>query len=262
MDIFWEEKKHNLKRIEEFIRLAAERGCEAAVLPEMCTTGFSFNVSKIAEDVEGKTGCALSRMSEKYGIALIAGFSGKGDRPQKGRNLAVVYDDRGRCIATYTKMYPFSYGGEAEHYEAGEKTVIFHLGSMTAGVFICYDLRFPELFRCVAKEVQALFVIANWPTARKMHWEALLRARAIENQCFVLGVNRVGSDGNNLDYSGGSQVFGPTGESLCSGTDKEECIVVEIDPGDVHKVRSTYPFLNDMRPFTLNLPTSEREIEP
>jgi predicted amidohydrolase len=107
-------------------------------------------------------------------------------------------------------------------------------------------LRFPEVFRKVAKKVQAIFVLANWPSTRMEHWDSLLKARAIENQCFVIGVNRTGRDGNGIDYSGKSKIFGPLGNEICSGSEKEELLIGEIFPHEVIEIRKKFPFLNSM----------------
>jgi predicted amidohydrolase len=165
---------------------------------------------------------------------------------EKGRNIAVVYDRRGIRIAAYTKIHPFSFSGEDKYYIAGNDTVIFDIDGIPSSIFICYDLRFPEVFRKVAKNVQAIFVIANWPSSRKDHWEILLKARAIENQCFVIGVNRTGTDGNG-HYSGASHIFDPSGNGILFGNDKEEFLSGEINPSEVVEVRSKFPFLKDMR---------------
>ena len=131
-------------------------------------------------------------------------------------------------MALYTKMYPFSPAREHRHYEAGAAPVVFELAGAWCGVFICYDLRFPEAFRSIAKNVQAVFVIANWPRSRIEQWDILLRARAIENQCYSIGVNRTGLDGNGLYYSGSSQIVDPRGKVLCRGSDRDAVVIGAI----------------------------------
>ncbi|MBI5211767.1 MAG: carbon-nitrogen family hydrolase [Nitrospirae bacterium] len=247
LDIKWEEKEENYKRAESFIEKAACLKCDIAALPEMFNTGFSMNVSGIAESEHGKTDSVLSGIAQKYGIYIIAGFPIKEPSEEKGRNIAAVYDRKGRRIAAYTKMHPFSLLDEDKYYAAGEDTVTFDIDGMTCSVFICYDLRFPEVFRKVAGDVQAIFVIANWPASRKEHWETLLKARAIENQCFVIGVNRTGTDGNGIYYPGASSVFDPPGNAVCSGNDKDEFIVCEFDPAEAVEIRARFPFLKDIR---------------
>ncbi len=247
LNIAWESKKTNYEKAEFFARRAAEKKCDVVVFPEMFNTGFSMNVSAIAESENGETNLVLSEIAKKYGMYLIAGFPVKKQDEEKGRNIAVVYDRRGIRIAAYTKMHPFSFLNEDKYYAAGDNTVTFDINGMPCSVFICYDLRFPEAFRRVAKKVHAIFVIANWPSSRKDHWETLLKARAIENQCFVIGVNRTGTDGNGIHYPGASHIFDPSGNDILCGNDKEEFLSGEINPSEVAEIRSKFPFLKDMR---------------
>lgn len=245
LDIEWESKRANFDKAKQLIGRAAHEGCDIAVLPEMFSTGFSMNISSIAEDENGATAALLSTMAKRHEINIIAGYAVKGTDGGKGENIAVVYNRRGELIARYVKLHPFSFANEDQHYAAGNSTVIFDIEEMSAGIFICYDLRFPEVFRSIAKEVQAIFVIANWPAARKEHWEALLKARAIENQCFVIGVNRTGSDANGILYSGDSSIYDPSGRELCNGS-ADEFITCTINPGEVAETRAMFPFLKDM----------------
>ena len=246
LDIEWESKKANLESAQVFVEKAAHEKCDIVVFPEMFNTGFSMNVPTIAEDEDGETASFLSETSKKYAINLIAGFSARSLTGERGRNLAVAYNRKGGLIARYAKLHPFSYAKEDQYYIAGNNTVVFNIDGMPASIFICYDLRFPEVFRSIAKEVQAIFVIANWPAVRKDHWETLLKARAIENQCFVIGVNRTGKDGNGIYYSGDSRIFDPSGHKICSGGEMDEFVTGEINPRDVIEARSGFPFLKDM----------------
>jgi predicted amidohydrolase len=247
MDIAWESKRANYARAEKFFRRAARESCDLIVFPEMFNTGFSTNISAITEDERGETSQVLSELAKKYGLNVIAGFAVKKPGRKKLRNLAVAIDRKGSVIATYAKMHPFSFAKEDKYFSAGNTRVIFHIEGVPASVFICYDLRFPEIFRDIASGVQAIFVLANWPGSRKDHWETLLKARAVENQCFVIGVNRTGKDGNGIRYPGASHVYDPMGNDICSGDSKEQFISCEIDPETVTKVRSQFPFLKDIR---------------
>lgn len=246
MDMVWESKKENYARAENFFRRAARESCDIIVFPEMFSTGFSMNISVIAEDERGETSQVLSELAKKYGLNVIAGFAAKTQGRKKARNLAVVFDRSGSITAKYAKMHPFSFAKEDKYFSAGNTRVIFHIEEIPATVFICYDLRFPEIFRDIARGVQMIFVLANWPSTRKDHWETLLKARAIESQCFVIGVNRTGKDGNGIRYPGASHIFDPMGKDICSGGSREQFIACEIDPNEVLKVRSQFPFLNDM----------------
>ncbi len=247
LDIAWESKKKNHDKAEFFAKKAAEQDCDIVVFPEMFNTGFSMNVDSILEDEYGETNSFLADISKKYGIYVIAGFSIKKKNEKMGRNIASVYDRRGNRIAIYTKIHPFSLMKEDMHFLSGDSPVIFNIDNTQCSVFICYDLRFPEVFRKVAHDVQLIFVIANWPSSRKEHWESLLKARAIENQCFIVGVNRIGIDGNKIEYSGGSCIVDPYGNKIVSGGDKEEFLTGEINTYLVAEIRERFPFLKDMR---------------
>lgn len=246
-DIAWESKEENLKKAGEILRRAGEGGCDVAVLPEMFSTGFSMGAASLAEDEDGPTAAFLSGIAKECSMNVVAGFA-TGGRSSGRRNVAHVYGRGGELLASYAKMHPFCLAGEHEHFEPGEGPVVFELDGVPSSVFICYDLRFPEAMRPVAKEALLIFVIANWPSSRGEHWSALLRARAIENQCFVAGVNRTGADGNLIEYSGGSAVYGPMGEVVCSAGEYEELLVCEFDPARAQRIRKQYPFLEDMRP--------------
>jgi len=246
MDIKWESKRDNYAKAEKFTKLASDEGCDIVVFPEMFNTGFSMNVASIAEDEDGETSSELSKMAKKNRINIIAGYVVKTPGDTKGRNIAVVYNKTGQFIAKYVKLHPFSFAGEDQYYLAGNDSVVFDIEGIKASIFICYDLRFPEVFRKVARDVQAIFVLANWPSERKEHWLALLKARAIENQCFVIGVNRTGRDGNGILYPGLSAIFDPSGNELFCGGDNVEFMKCEINPQETFEVRERFPFLQDM----------------
>ncbi|CAN2040422.1 Amidohydrolase [Candidatus Magnetomoraceae bacterium gMMP-15] len=246
LNIKWEQKRFNYNRAEEFVDRASRDHCDVIVFPEMFCTGFSMNVNKIAETDNGPTSKKMASLARQYEISIIGGYVEIADS-SKGRNVAAVYDKQGNLSVKYMKNHPFSFANEDKYYVPGDKIIIFEINKIPCSIFICYDLRFPEIFRKVAKSVQIIFVIANWPSTRQEHWEALLKARAIENQCFIIGVNRIGRDGNNLKYTGGSHVFDPIGKDLLHGSDKEEYYTVDINPGDVDKTRIKFPFLKDIK---------------
>jgi len=247
MDIKWEDKKGNCNRAGTFIRKASEHGCNIIVFPEMFNTGFSMNISRIGEPEDGETASFLSQMAKEYRINIIAGLPELEMGEKKGRNVAAIYNTGGNLIAKFAKLHPFPFAKEDQYYVAGNDIITFTIDGMPSSIFICYDLRFPEVFRKVAKKVQAIFVIANWPTTRKDHWEALLKARAIENQCFIIGVNRTGTDGNGIHYPGASQIYDPSGNNICAGNETEEMIISEFNPGEADEVRSRFGFLKDIR---------------
>jgi len=246
MDIRWEDREANLERAGSFLEDAARGGADAALLPEMFTTGFSMNPVAHDDNEDGRTHSFLSGIARRLGINIVAGYGVVNKAGGKGRNIARAYGRVGEAAGTYVKMHPFSHAGEDRHFEAGTSPALFALDGVPASVFICYDLRFPEVFRQVAREARLVCVLANWPASRDDHWISLLKARAIENQCFVAGVNRAGTDGSGLSYRGHSAIFGPSGETVCSCGEAEEVRICSLDPDEAERVRAKYPFLKDM----------------
>ena len=246
LNIAWESKKQNHEKARAFIEKASKDGCDLVVFPEMFNTGCSLNTEITTEVENGETDRLLSSMSKKFSINMIAGYAIKYSDRQAVRNTAAVFDRKGRLVSRFTKLHSFPLNKEDRFYHAGDSVACFMVDGIASSLFICYDLRFPEDFRNVAKQVEAIFVIANWPSIRKDHWETLLKARAIENQCFVIGVNRTGRDGLGLEYSGASHVFDPMGYDLCCGKANEEYLLAEFDPSEVGRTRSKYPFLKDI----------------
>lgn len=247
----WHSPADNLERTEAGVRQAAQAGCDAALLPEMFATGFSMDVSRGAEPENGPISRAVAGFSQQYCIDIVAGIAVRHGTAETGQNTAAVFNNRGALHACYTKVYPFSLEAEQQYYPAGHRAVVCAVAGVPATVAICYDLRFPELFRSVARQVQLMCVLANWPAARSDHWETLLRARAIENQCYVAGVNRVGCDAAGRQYAGGSMVVDPWGRVVCSAGNAESVLTADIDPQQVRAVRLQYPFLDDMRALPL-----------
>ncbi len=243
INTIWHSVDKNLRKAEEFIKMSAQRGCDVIVFPEMFTTGFSMETDLTVSE-NSITDEFLSNMARDFRVNIIAGYVRRGK--SKGLNVASIYDRHGDCVARYTKIKPFSLAKEDRCYERGSEPIIFTIEDIPASVFICYDLRFPELFRKVAKDVKVIFVIANWPSTRMEHWKTLLRARAIENLCFVVGVNRTGVDGNNIYYHGGSSIFDPWGDKVISASENEDLLIAVIDTSKVNEIRKDYPFLEDM----------------
>ncbi len=247
LNIAWEDKEKNLQRAELFVKKAAHTGCDLVVFPEMFSTGCSNNIEKIAESEGGTTDRFLAQMAKNFSINIIAGFPLTATGNSRARNSAAIYDAQGMLLARFIKLHPFSLAGEDRFYSPGEAPITFSIAGVPASIFICYDLRFPEIFRKVAKDIQAIFVIANWPAARIQHWETLLRARAIENQCFVIGVNRTGIDGRGVSYPGASCVFDPWGKEVLRAGDQEDGCIAECAFEEVIKIRDMFPFLKDIR---------------
>lgn len=252
LNIVADDKQTNHKRAAQFVRRAAQQGCDVAVLPELFDTGFSKHIATIVATGE-HTPVFLSNLAHTHHINLIAGYAEHVAGSAKVNNVAAVHNPEGRLIARYSKIHPFSFAKEERYFWPGHTIVIFKVAKVPSAVFICYDLRFPEVFRSIAKDVHLLFVIANWPVSRKDHWLTLLKARAIENQCFVVGVNRTGISQQGLHFPGASAVFDPFGKTICTGAEADELVVTEIDMDEVARVRAKYPFLQDMKPFTMTL---------
>jgi predicted amidohydrolase len=246
-DIVWENKPANYSRVEALVAEAKVEPGSLVVLPELFATGFSMNVANCAEAAGGVTDTFLSRLAQKLGAFVMGGVGASG-AAGRGRNEAVVYSPAGECVARYVKMQPFTHGGEGKSYEAGNGIVTFPWQGFTVAPFVCYDLRFPELFRAAMRRGATLMtVIASWPVARIHHWVTLLQARAIENQAFVVGVNRVGTD-PALTYTGRSLIVNPNGEILADAGGAEAVVSAEVQVEEVRAYRAKLPFLQDMRP--------------
>jgi predicted amidohydrolase len=246
LDIAWEEKQSNFAKVRGMVdKLRPDAGA-LLVLPEMFSTGFSMNVAKIKEGAPSQTEQFLGAIARLYSIYIIAGVVTQG-ADGKGKNEAIVIDIQGRTILRYSKLHPFSLGGESQHYTAGDCIELFNwLGFMTAP-FICYDLRFPEIFRAATRKGAHLFtVIANWPNKREGHWVTLLQARAIENQAYVVGVNRCGSDPGHL-YPGRTLIVDPHGTVIADGGREEGLVTADIDIAKVTAWRKEFPVLQDTR---------------
>ena len=214
------------------------------IFPELTLTGFTMRAERFAEKMDGESIRFFSSLAEKYTCHIIAGFIEKDGGQQF--NTLVHLSPYKELICKYRKIHPFSFSGEDRHYASGELPTITEIKGVRIGLSICYDLRFPELFRQYAKErVDMIVDIANWPEDRIEHWYTLLKARAIENQCYMIGVNRVGSD-KSINYPGWSGVFHPFGEELVCLKGKEEVYTIEISREEVKKIRDKYPFLNDI----------------
>jgi len=239
--------KGNFKKVEEKIRKAAMLNAEIVVLPEMWNTGYDLtNLEKIA-DVNGEeTKNLLIRLAKELHIHIIGG-SVSTKKDNHFFNTMYVVNNIGEIIAGYDKAHLFKLMDEHLYLEAGTDKNIFKLNDVDMGGVICYDLRFPEWFRIHSLAgAKVIFVPAQWPAARVDHWKILLQARAIENQCFIVAVNRVGDDPNN-SFNGNSMVIAPWGEILWIGANEETIGLVEINLDEVDDVRKRIPVFKDRR---------------
>lgn len=241
-EIIFEEKEQNLQRAKQMIAAAAENRAQIIFFPEMSFTGFSMRVSVTGES-NGETLRRMQQYAQESGIAV--GFGWVRKKGKKGENHYTVVDETGAVLADYIKIHPFSYSGEDQYFEAGSKTAVFTCGGIRFGLFICYDLRFPEIFRAVTAEAEALVVAANWPAQRAAHWNKLLEARALENQSWVLGINCVG-DQQGLHYNGSSRAVSPEGETAAFLVDREGLVFCDIQD-EAAQFRRSFPTLQDRR---------------
>ena len=244
MDLAWEDVDANHRRARRHLEEAARRGARLALLPEMFCTGFSMDSERIAQVPGGPSETFLRRTARELSLWVLASIPEAGDpRP---RNMAILAAPDGSATR-YAKIHPFTYGGEHRVYSGGDRVVTVEVEGVRVTPFVCYDLRFPEPFRLAAADTDLFAVVANWPDARREAWRTLLRARAIENLCYVAGVNRVG-EGGGLRYAGDSAVISPWGEVLVEGSDAEAVLVCEVEASVVRDTRAKFPALSDRRP--------------
>jgi predicted amidohydrolase len=247
-DIAWHDPELSLDRAAEIVSASAAAGARLVVLPEMCTSGFTMDVANFAESIDGEHVTRLSRIARSESVWLLAGVPtiDPDSAKLRARNSALAFAPTGELVATYHKQRLFAYAEEQQSYDRGAASVVVNVDGVRIAPFICYDLRFPELFRAVAREVDVMVVIASWPAERRSHWDVLLRARAIENQCYFVGVNRTGT-GGGVNYDGGSAAFDPWGAPVIpkavAGADS--LATVAVSRAEVARVRDAYPFLAD-----------------
>jgi predicted amidohydrolase len=243
-DIAWEDVPENHRRAATMLAEAASGGARLAILPEMFNTGFSMDSRRIAQPAGGPSESFLLAQAKALNLWILASIPESGEPAP--RNMALLVSPQG-AVTRYAKIHPFSYAGEHEHYAAGDRVVTADVEGVRVTPFVCYDLRFPEPFRLAAADTDLFAVVANWPDERREHWRTLLRARAIENQAYVAGVNRVG-DGGRLHYAGDSAGISPLGETLAEGDARAQVLFFDAEPESVRKLRARFPALDDRRP--------------
>ena len=248
-DIAWHDREANFAHLAPMVSTAAGAGARLVVFTETFSTGFSFDTPGIAEPEGGSSSQFLVEMALTHGV-WVAGSCPEiaPDAPaddQRPSNVLVLAAPDG-STHRYRKIHPFSHADEERYVRAGTDFVTVDIEGVRCSLFVCYDLRFADEFWALANDTDMYLVVANWPAKRRLHWSTLLRARAIENQAYVVGVNRVGS-GGGLDYSGDSAVIDPLGEVLASGAGIETMLLVDIDPAHVAATRDHFRFLQDRR---------------
>jgi predicted amidohydrolase len=243
-DVVWESPSVNHEHLTPMVAQAAQDGADLVVLSEMYSTGFSMASEKIAEKSEGESETFLGEQAKINNLWMAASVPTKDREDELPVNRLLVKGPLGESY-NYDKVFPFTFAGEHENYRAGNKFVTLDLLGVRTSLFICYDLRFADAFWDLAPNTDLYLVVANWPANRSGHWKALLRSRAIENQAYVVGVNRVG-EGDGLSYQGDSAIIDPLGEVLQEASSGgEEILIAEIEPERVSEVRATFPFIND-----------------
>lgn len=243
-DIFWEDKKANLKSFSQKINSITERS-QLIVLPEMFSTGFSADTD-LAESEEDITLNWMRQTCITKGVALIGSLMIKEKDNYFNRCYCVLPNGHYR---SYDKRHLFPLGEEASRFTRGNKRLICSINGWKLCLQICYDLRFPVWCRQQNSEgipeYDVLLNIANWPLKREDLWHALLKARAIENQCFSVGLNRIGKDGNGIVYNGGSCVFDPLGVQIHDIYNTEAVYTFTLHKEELEKIRTDFPFLSD-----------------
>jgi predicted amidohydrolase len=252
--LHWEDKEANLRTLEEKIR-NMEVPRQVVVLPEMFSTGFSMKAEQLAETMNGPTVEWMREISAEQKIIITGSIIIQ----ENGRyyNRLIWMFPNGQS-GYYDKKHLFGYAEEDKYFTAGKQRFITSVNGWKINGLVCYDLRFPVWARqssasLTASEVEydVLIYIANWPKKRNTAWKSLLQARAIENQCYVIGVNRVGEDGNGFEYSGDSAVIDPLGEFLYMKENEEDVFTITLDKKHLTNVREKLPFLKDADPFVL-----------
>lgn len=248
IDINWEDKKSNKKTCEKYVRLAAARGTDLMVFPEMTLTGFSMDVGKIGEFYRRSDIILFfRRMASLYKINILFGLVLIILSKKIGGNMAVVVNKTGKITSLYQKIHPFSFSGEDKHYQSGHRLAFFKINNLKFSVAICYDLRFPGMFDAIArKKPDAVVVIANWPRTRINHWKMLLPVRALDTQSYIIGVNRVGHGGGNI-YNGQSAAFDPAGRPLVKLGSDSKIAMVTLKKDLIDECRKHFTSLRDKK---------------
>ncbi len=261
--LYWENKTANLQMLEEKISSIKEK-TEVVVLPEMFSTGFSMKPEQLAETMDGETVQWMRRIAAKKKIILTGSIIIKEEAQYYNRLIWMLPNDQ---HGVYDKRHRFAFAGEDDHYTAGTKRLIASVKGWKINLQVCYDLRFPVWARqtpsepppqgeeknaVIGAEYDVLIYVANWPERRSHAWKTLLQARAIENQCYVVAVNRVGNDGNDIYHSGDSMIIDPLGEVLYTKKDEEDVFTLQLDKTHLNSIREKLPFLRDADGFIIS----------
>ena len=247
-NLHWEDPEANRKMFEKKIN-GISPPMEIVVLPEAFSTGFSMNPVRLAEEMNGETLSWMNQLAAQKKIILTGSIFIKENGEYRNRLIWMQPDGK---YGSYDKRHLFSYGGEDKEFSPGTKRFIAQVKGWKICTMICYDLRFPVWNRLARKdEYDVLLFVANWPTKRIHAWKSMLVSRAIENQCYVVAVNRVGKDGHGMGHAGESCVIDPLGNILYSKTEEEDIFTITLDKNLVDETRKTFPFQQDKDEFIL-----------
>lgn len=250
--LHWKDKQANLKMFEKKIA-SIQQKTEVIILPEMFNTGFVMEPETLAEKMDGETMQWIKNTSAKYNIVLTGSLMIEEDNNYYNRLIWML--PNGNC-GYYDKRHLFAYANEHKHFSEGNKRLIASVKGWRLNMLVCYDLRFPVWSRQCVKddkpEYDVLIYVANWPAKRSLAWQSLLQARAIENQCYVIGVNRVGDDGNHHKYNGDSMVINALGEIIYHKENEEDIFTVTLDDAHLAEVREYFPFWKDGDKFFIS----------
>ncbi len=254
--LHWEDKEANLAMLEQKIK-AIQKKIEVVILPEMFSTGFSMKPEQFSETMDGTAIQWMKRIAAQKRIILTGSLIIKDGDNFYNRLIWMLPNGE---YGYYDKRHLFAYGEEDKHYSAGNKRLIAAVKGWKINLQVCYDLRFPVWARQfpAAPEVNGreleydlLIYVANWPERRNHAWKTLLQARAIENQCFVIGVNRVGNDGNNIYHCGDSMVINALGEILYHKVHDEDVFTITLQKNSLEEIRNKFPFWKDADTFMI-----------
>lgn len=249
--LHWEDKTANLSMLEEKINQVKGK-TEIVLLPEMFSTGFSMQAKLLAEKMEGPTLAWMKRIAATNKIVLAGSVIIEEEGNYYNRLVWMLPNGQ---YGVYDKRHRFAFAGEDDHYTAGNKRLIASVKGWKLNLLVCYDLRFPVWARQQSENDEAeydiLVYVANWPEKRVHAWKTLLQARAIENQSYVIGVNRVGKDGKDIPYSGESMVIDPLGEILYTKKDAEDIFTITLEKESLQVIRNQFPFLRDADEFNI-----------
>jgi predicted amidohydrolase len=244
-DIVWEDRAANFARLAPVVARAAAAGAELVCLTETFSTGFSMTRG-IGEPEGGPSSTWLLEQAAAHGVWVAGSCPEIGPGETLPHNTLVLAGPDGTAHR-YRKIHPFTPSGEHEHYRAGDQPLTVEVAGLRVTPFVCYDLRFADLFWAAAPDTDLYLVPANWPVPRRHHWRTLLQARAIEDQAYVVGVNRVGTAGDGTEHAGDSRIVHPSGELLATAAGVETVLVADVDPAEVALARKQFPYLADRR---------------